>query len=76
MLVILHSIAIVDNEIYVMNRNEHFTVDVVIFLAKVKIWNNKKMSNLLIIANRMIFKNVKDNFACDEQIFTSRGLVK
>ena len=36
-----------------------------------------KMSNLLIIANRTDnFKNVKDNFACDEQILTSRGPVK
>ena len=34
---ILHPIAIVDNERYVMNRNEHLTVYVVIFLTKVKI---------------------------------------
>ena len=34
---ILHPIAIVDNDMYVMNRNEHFIVYVVIFLAKVKI---------------------------------------
>ena len=34
---ILHPIANVDNERYVMNRNKHFTVYVVIFLAKVKI---------------------------------------
>ena len=56
MLGILHPIAIVDDEMYVMNRNEHFIVYVVIFLARVKIKNNKKMSNLLIIANRIDFQ--------------------
>ena len=34
---ILHPIATVDSEMYVMNRNEHFIVYVVIFLAKGKI---------------------------------------
>ena len=49
----------------------------VIFLAKVKILEqqeNVKFAQYLQI--ELIFKNVKDIFACDEQILTSRGPVK
>ena len=51
---IMHPKAFVNNEMFFMNPIEHFTFYLVIFLANVKI-NNKKMSNLLNIANRIDF---------------------
>ena len=50
----MHPKAFVNNEMFFMNPIEHFTFYLVIFLANVKI-NNKKMSNLLNIANRIDF---------------------